>query len=223
MGALGSTHGAFGICALVCGLVIFRITKGTRLHRAIGYLYVASMLGLNATGLMMYELFGFFGPFHVLAVVSLMLIALGFYPVYFMRPAGTWLRQHYDNMCWSYVSLSAAAVVQAVLHLGRAVHLGSGHGVLILGATIVSAFVVFVVGAAVLRRYRDRLLAAVQRPATEPNHPLQTGRHRGVPWYEVIAAGPAAELARSAGAGARLGRHRAPALGGRTPHLPAVP
>lgn len=99
MGILGYVHVAFGFLALALGVVVFCVSKGTQIHRLLGYLYVASMLGLNVTALLIYRLFGHFGPFHVLAVISLATLMAGWWPAYVKRPPQQWLARHYELMC----------------------------------------------------------------------------------------------------------------------------
>ena len=169
MGILGYIHVAFGVLAIVLGLIIFCITKGTQLHRVIGYLYLVNMLGLNVTAFMIYRVFGVFGPFHVLAVISLVTLVAGFVPVYFKRPAGKWLQRHYEGMCWSYVGLLAATAAEIAVRLPFIHGFGLAFGI----ATFVSSFIVVFIGAYVLYRYRDQTLAGLQQPVSGPNKALQ--------------------------------------------------
>ncbi|HBX66631.1 MAG TPA: hypothetical protein DEG32_10920 [Balneolaceae bacterium] len=57
---------------------------------------------------MIYKLFGYFGPFHVFALISLGSIFGGFIPAYLKKPKDTWLEYHYEFMNWSVVGLYAA-------------------------------------------------------------------------------------------------------------------
>jgi uncharacterized membrane protein len=66
---LGAFHAALGLLAVTLGLMAMAVRKGTATHRRAGLLYVVVMVLLNATALMIYDLFGRFGPFHVLALV----------------------------------------------------------------------------------------------------------------------------------------------------------
>ena len=166
--ALGYIHMAFGGLAIVLGLCIFRNVKGTRLHRLLGYLYIASMLGLNVTGLMIYRVFRIFGPFHVLAVVSLLTLLAGFVPVYFKRPSDKWLQRHYEMMCWSYVGLLAATAAEISVRLPFVHKFGLAFGVV----TFASSFAVVFIGSLVLYRRRDKIL---QRFATAASRPEKDG------------------------------------------------
>ena len=104
---LGATHAAFGLAALVCGLGVLLLPKGTALHRRIGLLYAMTMVLLNGTALAIYDLFGGFGVFHVLALVSLTTLAAGVLPVWLRRPRD-WMEIHARCMSWSYAGLVAA-------------------------------------------------------------------------------------------------------------------
>ena len=73
----GALHVALALVALVSGFVVIVMRKGTLRHRRIGWVYAVSMLGLNVTALLIYRLFGRFGPFHIAALLSLLTIVAG--------------------------------------------------------------------------------------------------------------------------------------------------
>ncbi len=106
----GVIHLTFAVSALVFGLIVVMMPKGTRRHRKAGWVYAVSMVGLNGTALMIYRLFGGFGPFHVFALISLLSVVAGVVPVVRRRPRETWLEHHAYWMTWSYVGLVAAGV-----------------------------------------------------------------------------------------------------------------
>lgn len=103
----GLFHAGLGLAAVVLGLVVVLRRKGGRTHRRIGMAYVISMVLLNVTALLIYDLFGRFGPFHGLALLSLATTLAGFVPAYLRRPAG-WLEIHARCMSWSYAGVVAA-------------------------------------------------------------------------------------------------------------------
>jgi len=158
MGFVGFLHVTFGVLALVLGFVILGLTKGTQLHRMLGYLYVVSMLSLNGTALMIYRVFGVFGPFHVLAVIRLVTVVMCFLPAYRKRPPGRWVHRHYEGMCWSYVGLLAATAAEIAVRLPFIQGFGLAFGV----AVFVASVVVIVVGGMILYRYRDQVLAGLK-------------------------------------------------------------
>ena len=108
-------HVTFGVASLALGAGIFPSRKGTDRHRVLGALYVLSMFGLNLTALLIYRLFGRFGVFHVLALISLATLLLGAGAVVLRRPRQGWLRSHYSFMGWSYVGLWAAALTEVTV------------------------------------------------------------------------------------------------------------
>lgn len=113
MDVLGVGHLAAAIAAMSAGAVVLLSRKGTRWHRRWGWLYVGSMLAINATALMIYDLFGGFGPFHAAALVSLGTVAMGMVPVRQRAPRGRWLPMHAYWMSGSYVGLLAAFVSES--------------------------------------------------------------------------------------------------------------
>jgi uncharacterized membrane protein len=70
MPVLAASHIILALAAMIAGLLVLRASKRTRWHRRVGWAYVGSMVGLNATALCIYRLNGRFGPFHVAAVLS---------------------------------------------------------------------------------------------------------------------------------------------------------
>jgi len=110
--AVGAIHVGLALVALVLGFAVVMRRKGDRLHRTLGHLYVSSMLGLNGTALMIYDLFGGFGPFHWAALASLATVIAGMAPAVLRRPRETWFETHAYIMAWSYVGLVAAAAAE---------------------------------------------------------------------------------------------------------------
>lgn len=108
---LGLIHFATALLAMLAGAVVVGRPKGTRLHRRIGRVYVASMLALNISALSIYDLFGGFGPFHAAAIFSLLTIVIGVGSAWRRHP--NWRFSHAYWMSWSYVGLLAAAVAES--------------------------------------------------------------------------------------------------------------
>ncbi|TAE29647.1 MAG: DUF2306 domain-containing protein [Cytophagales bacterium] len=105
---IGLVHLISALFAMLTGAVVLLNTKGGKLHVRIGYAYVVGMLALNATAFMIYDLFGKFGPFHWLALVSLISIVGGMVPTLLRKQVKDWLYWHYYFMNWSVVGLYAA-------------------------------------------------------------------------------------------------------------------
>lgn len=110
MNTLGWIHLLLAVLAIIIGSAILLSPKGTRRHRQTGHKYVFAMLGLNVSALMIYRLFGYFGPFHWAALFSLATLLAGVIPARKRKPRGGWLFLHANMMAWSYIGLLAAAV-----------------------------------------------------------------------------------------------------------------
>lgn len=143
MNPLGLAHTALAILALVVGAAVLVLPKGGRRHRVLGITYAVAMLLMNATALMIYRLFGGFGPFHWAALISLATLAAGWLPAR-RRDAG-WLVRHAYFMAWSYVGLLAALAAEITSRVpgwdfGRSV-LYSSLTVFVLGGVAIAAWI----------------------------------------------------------------------------------
>ena len=155
MNSIGVLHTAFGAAALACGLAVVLRPKGTGWHRAVGWAYAASMVGLFATSFLIYRLFGRFGPFHWAAIAGAATLAAGLLPVLLRRPRRTWVERHAYLMSYSYLGLLAAAGAEVATRLP-----GAGFG----AATLLASLAVLSVGAVVVSRTVGHLLRAMRRP-----------------------------------------------------------
>jgi uncharacterized membrane protein len=113
MDQLGLTHLVFAIVALAAGTLVVLARKGTRFHRSVGHLYLTSMLAVNVTALLIYDLSGTFNFFHLSALFSLVCLVIGMGPVLTRRPRQHWLELHAHFVSGSYVGLVAAAAAEA--------------------------------------------------------------------------------------------------------------
>jgi uncharacterized membrane protein len=120
MSSLGLFHTLCAVVALASGAAVLLRRKGTRWHRRAGWVYVASMLLLNISALLIYRLFGRFGPFHLAAIVSLLTVLAGTVVAVRRRPAGRWIEAHYYWMTFSYMGLVAAAFAEVSTRVPRA-------------------------------------------------------------------------------------------------------
>jgi uncharacterized membrane protein len=153
--AFGLVHAVLGLGAVLLGLLVLAMPKGTRLHRSIGRAYAAAMLLLNGTGLMIYDLSGVFGPFHIAALISLATIAGGLVPAFLQRPREHWVAMHGTFMAWSFVGLLAALISEIATRV-PGVRFG-------LGATV--ATVIVVAGGALLIHTRvPRIARRIAKP-----------------------------------------------------------
>ena len=150
---VGLVHTLFGFAALLLGFLVLVRRKGTLVHRRLGQSYAFAMIALNVTALLIYDLYGRFGPFHIAAVVSLATVLAGLFPVVFRRPRETWMRHHAALMCWSYVGLFAAFVSEIATRV-PGVRFGWG----VVAATVA----VVIVGAVLINGRVPSIVRAVQ-------------------------------------------------------------
>jgi uncharacterized membrane protein len=155
---LGAAHGAAAIAALVFGSIVLMQQKGTPAHRALGAAFVAAMIATNLTALGVYRITGQFGPFHALALVSLVTVARGVIVALRRRPG--WLVTHYYCMAWSYVALLSAAAAEAIARAPLlAGVIQNGRDGMVVGLACVAVFLV--AGFVAIPRLQARTLAGV--------------------------------------------------------------
>jgi hypothetical protein len=75
------------------------------------------MLCLNLSGFFIYHITGGFNLFHVVAIINLVLLAVGVAQVVYRARWRNWLWRHYQYMCWSYAALLAGASNEAFVHI----------------------------------------------------------------------------------------------------------
>lgn len=162
MSTLGWIHTIFGLVALAAGTAIIFVQKGNRWHRTLGHVYLTNMLALNISALFIYRLYGHFGPFHWMALGSLLVLAVGMVPVFARRPKGRWLELHAAFLNGSFVGLVAATAAEITSRIpGTEAYFG-----LVVGLT---TLVVIGAGFLLINRTMSRSLrntpARFQRPS----------------------------------------------------------
>jgi uncharacterized membrane protein len=150
----GAVHMLLGLVALGLGSAVVTMEKGTPRHRRIGLAYVAVMLGLNGTAFLLYGLWGRWGPFHTLAVVSLATVGIGLLSAWLQRPR-RWVEVHARFMAWSYAGVLAAFFSEIGARLP---------GVGLLPGVLVPSTVVIGIAAVVIHRRVPRLAASFGAP-----------------------------------------------------------
>jgi uncharacterized membrane protein len=107
---LGLAHLLTALAAIASGAAVVLSRKGTHRHRWLGRGYVAAMLAVNGTALMIYELYGRFGPFHWMSLASLATLLVGCHASRSRQPG--WQYRHGFFMGGSYVGLMAALAAE---------------------------------------------------------------------------------------------------------------
>ena len=100
----GLIHLFASLIALIAGTLVLIQTKGTRRHKQTGYLYSFAMVIVLLTSFMMYNLYGKFGLFHWLALVSTLTLIGGLLPILIKKP-DSYISWHFSFMYWSVFGL----------------------------------------------------------------------------------------------------------------------
>ena len=114
--SMGAVHLAMALLATLSGTFVIIKSKGGKLHKRLGYVYVANMVGLNITALLIYDLFGSFGIFHYGAIFSLITVLAGVVPA-IRRSNKHWIVRHYSFMYWSLIGLYAAFASETLVRV----------------------------------------------------------------------------------------------------------
>ncbi len=115
-GSIGMIHLLFSILSLVLGTIVLLKQKGSNSHKRIGYLYCIAMVGVNVTALMIYRLYGKFGMFHWMAVLSLLTLVSGMLPMMIKKPT-SYVSLHFNFMYWSVIGLYAAFIAETLVRI----------------------------------------------------------------------------------------------------------
>lgn len=150
---LATLHIVGALLGLLLGALVFGTTKGTRRHKMLGYSYVGTLLCVNISALLVYEQSLNGGPFHILAVISLLTLAAAMKPVLTKKPRARWLGSHAYFMAWSYLGLVGAGVGQ----LGAATV--NGPPLMVVGIPIT---VVLIIGGAIIHTQTPRTLTTIR-------------------------------------------------------------
>ncbi len=152
----GWMHVIGAASGLVLGAVVLFAPKFGKFHRTAGLGYLISMVLVNISALTIYRETGSIGAFHILAMVSLITLGLGYNEVIRRRKTSGWLTRHGIFMSWSYVGLVAAGLSQFVSHN------------LPLNATVANfgtSLLVFVVGGILIFKLVPRVCGLVRQAA----------------------------------------------------------
>lgn len=101
----GLFHTIMAVLSLILGTLVLLRPKGTKVHKLIGYSYVACMILLNVSSFFIVN-FGGFSMFHFFAIFSLLTVLAGIIPA--MLRIEKWFVYHFYFMSWSVVGLYAA-------------------------------------------------------------------------------------------------------------------
>ena len=117
-GTTGLIHLIVSIIALITGFAVLVMTKGTKKHKQVGYIYAISMILLNLTAFMIYKVYGKFGIFHWFSVASCLTLFAGLYPV-LTKKSKNYLLKHFNFMYWSVVGVYSALMAEIFSRLPK--------------------------------------------------------------------------------------------------------
>jgi uncharacterized membrane protein len=166
---VATVHVLSAFSALLVGVTVLLLPKGTRTHRVFGTVYVLVLVVVNVAALSVHRE-NTFGVFHVLAVASLVTIAVGLSPLLLGSRSTPVITTHAYCMAWSYAGLVAAGCGQ----LAAALREGDGGWVVpvVIGAVLaVSAVLIFGRVPSTL----DRMLANAAPHDTQRHHSEDEG------------------------------------------------
>ena len=115
----GQIHLLSGIVALIFGGAVLMAKKGTKIHRKVGYLYVSSMAVLIISSFFIYRLFGKFGLFHFLSLVSMFSLLAGMIPMFKKVRTPKDYETHFNRMYWSVGGLYAAFAAESFVRIPK--------------------------------------------------------------------------------------------------------
>jgi uncharacterized membrane protein len=115
----GLTHLISGIFSLVFGGLVIIMKKGTKIHKRIGYIYVSSMAVLILSSFCIYRLFGKFGLFHYLSLISTFSLVAGMFPMFKKIRTAKDYETHFKRMYWSVVGLFAAFAAESFVRIPK--------------------------------------------------------------------------------------------------------
>lgn len=150
---IGFIHTLFAVIAIATGGAVILFRKGTKKHKFLGYVFFSAMVIMNLTALFTQSIYSF-GPFHWMAIGSLVFVTGGVAAPILFRKNENWLRIHYDLMLWSYVGLIAAMFSEIAVRV-PAVGTVIGGGTLFWMLVIASSVGTFIIGGLIINRRRQ--------------------------------------------------------------------
>lgn len=109
-----AVHVGASLVALVAGLLIIVLEKGTRIHRIIGKVYAGSIYVLCGVSFFIFEVTGTFSFFHVVSVQNILLVSAGLGAIAFRSRVPDWPIWHLRFMLYSYLALVGTGTLQFV-------------------------------------------------------------------------------------------------------------
>jgi uncharacterized membrane protein len=116
--AVAAAHVVAALSALLAGVAVVLLPKGTDTHRVIGAAYGLALILVNLAALLLHRE-SVFGVFHWLAVASLVTLVAGLSPLLLGKRTPSVIATHAFCMTWSYVGVAAAGCGQLAVAVGQ--------------------------------------------------------------------------------------------------------
>jgi uncharacterized membrane protein len=116
--AVAAAHVVAALSALLAGVAVVLLPKGTHTHRVIGTAYGLALILVNVAALLLHRE-SVFGVFHWLAVASLVTLVAGLSPLLLGKRTPSVIAAHAFCMTWSYVGVAAAGCGQLAVAVGQ--------------------------------------------------------------------------------------------------------
>ena len=111
-------HVGAAVIALVLGAVVLAMRKGTTRHRIVGGCYAGALLMVNLGALTLSGGSGRFGPFQVLAIISLSTLLAGLVPMRLLPRTTGVIAAHGITMGFSYAVAIFGSIDRAMRRSG---------------------------------------------------------------------------------------------------------
>ena len=110
-------HTGAAILAILCGLLVLLLEKGTATHKMIGKIYATVILALCTFSVFIHEINGGFSIFHLISIQATVFVVAGLVPLFLRDRLEYWYVWHLRFMLYSYVTLVVTGVAQAFEYL----------------------------------------------------------------------------------------------------------
>ncbi|MGB5188547.1 hypothetical protein [Robiginitalea sp.] len=113
---ISQLHIGSALLALILAAVVLIASKGTRFHKRMGYFFTISLVLVNGSAALMYNLTGRFNLLHVFVMISLGSLIYGMIPAIRRKPVN-WLRRHISGMTGAALGVWAAGLAELTIRV----------------------------------------------------------------------------------------------------------
>ncbi|CAN5628743.1 hypothetical protein BH24ACT22_BH24ACT22_13860 [soil metagenome] len=110
-------HTGAAIFAILCGILVLILEKGTSTHKMIGKIYATAILTLCVFSIFIQEINGGFSIFHLISIQTTVFVIAGLCALLLRNKLEHWYVWHLRFMLYSYVTLVVTGIAQAFEYL----------------------------------------------------------------------------------------------------------